>query len=272
MNSIPTPHKKNLKSFLLYMRDISIDKWNEEYIIILEWITFLSKYSPYLLRWLLYGTAKSYKPDTWCEDIVEAVAKSGCVSMLVERLAAFSQNATLSTQETKLLQWMTMPSFAIPRIAKKIITISVHVLNSMNRRRRKTFICALMNSYVLTTTIYDIAPWFSKRLPETNLVSICRKNKYPTISCALRNTNLWRTVLIKDKFSAAVRLAHFFRYTVSSKKIQNVIRDDCPVCLTTRVLQSLHGDKRHAVCLSCVKKLIKHGSTSCPICRIECTY
>ena len=40
---------------------------------------------------------------------------------------------------------------------------------------------------------------------------------------------------------------------------------ECPVCMETRILLPLHGEKRHGVCRGCMPRVLVTGR--CPLCR-----
>jgi hypothetical protein len=46
------------------------------------------------------------------------------------------------------------------------------------------------------------------------------------------------------------------------------IRDECPICITVKMLIPLHGDVRHRICKVCRDSTV---GDKCPICRADLT-
>lgn len=239
---------------------------------VLEWVTFLATKRPDLMQSLFAAipASASASTDVWKADIVEAVARSGRVALLVKCMAAFRQDATELVFKQRLLKWIESSDFMKPRIVKVLITYIVQLLEELkiNDQLTTPIIRKLWKSPVVMGTITQIAPWLSRKLPEDLVERLCTSTRYPkVIATAMRNTPLGKTLYLQAKWKAAVRLTRFFTRNVSLAALRQVNRGDCAVCWNSRILWSLHEERRHAVCSRCIQRLRKIQHEVCPVCR-----
>lgn len=268
---LPTPSLSQFPTVLLRLASLSqLRRGTAHYMSILEWVKYLAGVRPDLVRKFLVYVPPTDDRGIWCSDIVKVLAEVGRVGLVGERLKVFMKHSTTSLQQIKIWKWLNEDAFAVPHIAKILIRLAADTLNSIEDKRQKNLLTRkLMSSHVVLTTLPSIGSWFSRRLPEEVLLHWCLNKRHPKIALAMRNTPRGSQIMRIAQFKAIVHIAYFFYKHVHPAKPKMVRRDDCAICWNTKILWSLHGERRHGVCSRCLKGLFKNGIRACPVCRAK---
>jgi hypothetical protein len=92
-----------------------------------------------------------------------------------------------------------------------------------------------------------------------------RANAEDVLRRFLRNTSM--SYVLK----AAVAYTHAWNtLRIRWRYLHRSVRGDCPICMETRLLEPLHGERRHGVCKECRPRVECTGR--CPICRADLPY
>ncbi len=267
---LPSPGLSAFPTLLLRLREMGkLPARHHESV--LEWVTFMARERPDLVPSLLAVIPDRKPIAAWKADIAQAVALSGRVALLERCVRDFRRCSLQDVDEfkTRLLRWINSPSFMKPRIAKLLMTYFTRLIPMLRDKGERTSIHVqqLWRSRVVVGTIAQIAPWLTRKLPLNIILYNCISRRHPEIAAALLATPLGRSLYLQAKLRAVVRLAWFFRHRVSLAALHQVNRAECAVCWNTRILWSLHGERRHAVCGRCVRRLRKAQHGTCPVCR-----
>ncbi len=267
---LPTPALSAFPPLLLRLREMGkLPVRHRESV--LEWVTFMARERPDLVPSLLAVIPDRKPIAAWKADIVQAVALSGRVALLAKCMRDFRRCSLRDADEfkTRLLRWISSPSFMKPRIAKLLVTYFTRLVPMLKEKGQRTSIHVqgLWRSRVILGTISQIAPWLTRKLPLDLVLHYCISRRHPEMAAALLATPFGRSLYLQAKLRAVARLAWFFRHRVTLAALRQVNRGDCAVCWNTRILWSLHGERRHAVCGRCVRRLRKAQHQACPVCR-----
>ena len=271
--ALPEPCMENVAALTVRLRTLMpLQPATQHYKDMLSWVAFLAKESPTVLRRLLPLIPVQQKhKGAWAADLVEAVATTGRVVLLNERLWAF-QHSSMSLQKEKIWQWVDNPAFAIPRIARVLMSMSTRVLGWAKERGEDAGMTSkLLQGKAIVATIDDIAPWLANKMPDRTVLGVAAKTRScPAVAAAMRSTPKYQAIQRIRKFRAAVYIALFVRRHVATGKVRTACRGDCPICFAPKILQPLHGDIRHGMCHRCMRKLQrKNMLEKCPMCRVS---
>ncbi len=235
----------------------------------LGWVAFLAKDSPATLREVL---PKMGQDAQWLADIVEAVAATGRVGRLHAALRFFCRKAPMPLQLEKIWKWANDAAFATPCITRTIFWYAMYVMHwAKQNNQKKGLKKGLLGGKAILQTIEANAVWLSNKLPDDVLVPMATNpREIKKISAALRGTPRFQKLQRIRTLQATVHLVVFFQKHVRVAKTKTVLRGDCPICWAPKILQALHGDKRHSICLPCTRQLKQKGMLDhCPLCRIS---
>jgi hypothetical protein len=270
---LPEPRMENVVALTVRMRTlVPLHPAAQHYKQMLAWVSFLAKEAPAVLRKVLplVPVQQKYRGQ-WSADLVETVVATGRVALLYERLWAF-QHVVMPLQKQKIWQWADDPIFATPRIARALMRMSCRVLDwAKGRDEDRGLSRKLLQSRAIVAAIDDIAPWLTTKMPDETVLGIARKTRScPAAAAAFRATPRYQAIQCHRKFRATVYLTLFFRRHVSLAKARAATRGDCPICWAPKILQALHGDIRHGMCLSCMRGLQRKNMLDrCPMCRVS---
>jgi hypothetical protein len=272
LDPLPTPCLSKLPTLLSRLPLLAFilpKRGSDHYMSLLNWVKYLAQNRPDLVRDFLSRIAVS-DYGIWSADVVSILAEVGRVGLVIERIQIFMKRSTTILQKVKLWEWLSNERFANPHIAKTLIRLAVRILQFVeDKKQRSRMRVDLLSSRVVLSTLSDVAPWLSRRVPEDNLLNLCLNRRHPTLAAAMRNTTLGHRILQTARFQAVVRIAQFFNNHVRLQKVKTVCRNDCAICWNPKILWSLHGEHRHGVCSRCLKQLRKNGIVACPVCRAQ---
>jgi hypothetical protein len=268
---LPVPCKENVPAFQARITrgEYRLRPGTPFYKDLLGWVSFLAKESPATLRTLL---PKMGKNSQWLSDVIETLAPTGRIGLLNNCLRVFGRTAPMLLQKEKIWQWINDPVFANPRITKNLIFSSTFVLRwATQNNQKKGLVSKLFKGEAIVRTIGQNAVWLSNKLPEDSLLSFGKKQRsYKTVAEALRATPRYQSLRRIATLRATVYLTLFFRNHVRLAKAKAATRGDCPICWAPKILQALHGDKRHGMCLPCKRELERKNMLDrCPMCRVS---
>ncbi len=235
----------------------------------LNWIAFLAQESPATLREVL---PKMGTTPQWLADVVETVAATGRVGRLHAAVRFFCRKAPMPFQLEKIWKWANDVAFATPCIARTILWYAMPVMNwAKLNNQKKGLKKRLLGGKAILRTMEANAVWLSNKLSDVGLVAMATDSReIKKISAALRGTPRFQKLQRIRTLQATVHLVVFFQKHVRTTKIKTVLRGDCPICWTPKILQALHSDTRHSICLPCTRKLKQKGMLDhCPLCRIS---
>jgi hypothetical protein len=266
---LPEPHMDNVTTLKTRLMSMPPQNSNSPHCkTMLAWVPFLAKESPTVLRSVLRIMPIQKKSrGQWCADLVEAVASTGRVALLHDRLQAFNRQADPQTRKEKVWQWANTAAFAVPRIARALIRIALVVLSSP--LREKGLSRKLLQSTAIVSTIDSIVVWLVAKLEDRTLMNLASKKSFPEVAAALRATPRYKSLRRLATLRASVCLTSFFRNRVTLEKARAAHRGDCPICWAPKILMPLHGDMRHGMCHTCKRNMERNNMLDrCPMCRI----
>lgn len=270
---LPVPSKEAIPTFVSRIEsdEYSLHPGTSFYKELLIWVAFLAKECPGSLRKLL--PKLGYKTQ-WLIDVIETLAPTGRVCILKNALWIFSRSADMLTQKEKIWQWINNPAFANPRIAKTLITAATFVIQwATQNNQKKGLVRKLLEGEVIVSTIDHTAVWLSNKMSEDTLLNFANKRnrrRHAVLSAALQNTPRFQKVHRIATLKATVYLTLFFRNHVRLAQARAAHRGDCPICYAPKILQPLHGDKRHGMCLDCKRQMERNRMLDrCPMCRVN---
>ncbi len=264
---LPEPHVQNIPALLARIdsKEYHLCVGSRFYKGLLNWVAFLAKESPATVRTLL--PKLGYKTH-WLVDVIETLAPTGRIGLLKDTLDTFGKLASLKIQKEKIWQWAETPAFANPRIARTLLVLSTRVLNGFKHlgQSYKGLGTKILKSVVVVATIDRTAVWLSNKLDDKTLMGLTSKRS--VVATALRTTPRFQALHRLATLQATVHLTLFFRNHVRLAQARSVVRGDCPICMIPKILQPLHGDKRHSMCLRCKRQMERKNMLDrCPICR-----
>ena len=268
---LPIPCKENVPAFQTRIEsgEFRLQPGTPFYQDMLNWVAFLAKESPGTLHKLLPKIG--YKSQ-WLADVIEVLAPTGRVGRLYASLRVFGRYGDPHIQVEKVWQWANNPAFAIPRIAKALLYMATYILPwAKQNNLKRGLVRSLLEGEAIVRTIDDNAVWLSKKLPDDALLKITSKRRRcQAVVAALRGTPRFHSLQRIAALRATVYLTLFFRNHVRLTQTRSVIRGDCPICWTPKILQPLHGDSRHGMCCSCKRELERKNMLDrCPMCRVS---
>lgn len=267
---LPTPSKKAIPLFVKRIESIEfhLHPGTPFYQDMLIWVAFLAMESPGTLHKLL--PQMGYKSQ-WLADVIEVLAPTGRIGRLSDSLRIFGRYGDPCIQVKKIWQWANDPLFATPRITKALLYMATYILPWARQNGYKGLAHKLLEGEAIVRTIGHNAVWLSNKLPEDTLIMITNQHRRDqAVVTALRSTPRFQSLQRVATLKAAVYLTLFFRKHVSLTQARAVTRDDCPICWAPKILQPLHGDKRHGMCCSCKRELERKNMLNrCPMCRVS---
>lgn len=268
---LPVPCKENVPLFVarIASNEFRLCPGTPFYQEALNWVTFLAMDSPGTLHKVL--PKMGYKTQ-WLADVIDAVAPTGRVGRMSDSLRIFGRYGDPRVQVEKIWQWANDPAFATPRIAKALLYMATYILPwAKQNNQEKGLVRRLFEGEAIVRTIEHNAIWLSNKLPDKTLLDITRKRRRcQAVVAALRNTPRFQSLQRIVALRATVYLTLFFRKHVTLTQARAATRGDCPICWAPKILQPLHGDKRHGMCYSCKREMERKNMLDrCPMCRVS---